>query len=212
MSYRNDHEAALARIDALEQEVATLRAIPTTPVAPRRRSRGWLVLAASTAAIVGGVIGGVAVGLAADTTPHPRHPLASSPVDRTFIKWCADAIQPAPQLDEERTDPRAERPVAVEPIGRTGAPCRAELRELLATPALSPDERDALWKWVVQEDELAGAISRIEVYYGNDPYTLDHYASARQLWVEYDRAYFSRNRALEQWRRQFTQVHESGDV
>jgi len=33
MSYRNDHEAALARIAALEQEVARLRTATATPAA-----------------------------------------------------------------------------------------------------------------------------------------------------------------------------------
>jgi hypothetical protein len=198
MTYRNDHEAALARIDSLEHELAGLRDKTPATAAPRRRKRTGLVVAGAMAALGFGVLGGVALVVASNAPP--RRPAAEAPVGRDFIVWCADAIQPGPVLDAEHTDPRATHPVTVEPIGHTGAPCRDELRRYLDTPDLSSEERDALWKWAIAEDELAGATSRIEVYYASDPYKLDSYSTANQLWLEYDRAYFSRNRALVAWR------------
>jgi hypothetical protein len=38
------------------------------------------------------------------------------------------------------------------------------------------------------------------VYYGSDPAALDGYATAPQLWTEYDRALTARDTALDLWR------------
>ena len=60
-----------------------------------------------------------------------------------------------------------------------------------------------LTQWVTHEDELAGAIARIETYYASDPYQLDNYTSAPQLWDEYERAHKRRDEAMDRWRIHF---------
>jgi hypothetical protein len=197
-TYRNDHEASLARVAALEQALYTLRKnsekVPrTAPPAVSRKP--WPLFAASLAALTLGTFGGVALGIANSQRPSDAKPAVSA-VDRTKLVECANGIEAAPLLGADLTDPRHPSPRPVAPIAATAAPCRADLTRLIEIAPLSPDERVLLWRWAVQEDELAGAISRIEVYYASDPYALDNYSTAKQLWVEYDRAHQGRNRAL----------------
>lgn len=197
-TYRNDHEAALARVAALELELDKARKSKATPVAtsPRPRRKPWPVFAASVAGLVVGMASGVA--LAVVGAPD------SARVDRDKLSSCANEIEAPAGFGADETDPHQVAPISIKPIARTAAPCRDELHAMIELAQLSRDERDALWKWAVQEDELAGAIARIEVYYASDPYELDSYSTAKQLWIEYDRAHTSRNRALDAWRRRFT--------
>jgi hypothetical protein len=203
-TYRNDHEATLARVDALERELAHARErkpeVIVTRV-PRRGSRRAL-FAATLIAVVSGVIGGAA--LVSGTSPDRAQPATAVRVDRSKLEACVREIQPAPALGAHATDPRQVMPRSIAPIALAAAPCRHELHTLIEVAPLSDAERKALWNWAVQEDELAGAISRIEVYYASDPYKLDNFSTATQLWVEYDRAYDGRNRALDDWRVRFT--------
>ena len=207
MTYRNDHEAALARVDALEQELAQLR--KTEPVRPKPSRGGMpgLAIAGGILALAAGVAGGVAIAIGSEpaAVKQPASEVRGEPGvgasgDRGTLTSCANAIQPKPALDAESTNPRGPHRLSVDAIGRTAAPCREQLHAFVGGSA---DERDALWQWAVSEDELAGTISRIEVYYANDPYKLDDYSTARQLWLEYDRACHVRNRVLEQWRLKF---------
>ena len=210
MSYRNDHDAALARVDALEQEVAKLRA--SAPAAPHKEhgnaSRGGmpvLAVAGSLVALVAGIAGGVAIAIGnEDASPRiEAQPPVVESVSRETLTACATAIAARPALlDADNTDPHRAQPVSVGSLHRTGAACRDELRAMAATA--SRGERDALGKWAAAEDELAGTISRIQVYYSSDPYKLDGYATAKQLWVEYDRALDGRDGALRDWRVKFT--------
>lgn len=214
MTYRNDHEAALARIDALEHELTELRAAPAPaePVehrAPRPRDRTAVVLTACTVGLFAGIVGGVMLGLGGESPREPRpHTVvkhdSSAPVRRDFILWCADAIRQGPIRSTQLTDPHGTHALRIEPTGHTGVACRDEVNQYVTSPELTANEREALWQWAVHEDELAGASSRIEVYYANDPAKLDGYATAPQLWLEYDRAYYGRNRAVDSWRENYT--------
>lgn len=204
MTYRNDHEAALARIDALEHELAEVRATPARApeqlLAPRYRNRAGIVMGACTVGLFGGIVGGFVLGSGPDREPRPHaatKPAVSAPVQRDVIRRCADWIQENARI-ADRQPPRAET------IAHVGAPCRGELHDYIRSPDLSDGEREALWQWAVQEDELVGDIARIEVYYTNDPEKLDSYASESQLWREYDRAYAGRNRALAHWVASYT--------
>jgi hypothetical protein len=211
MTYRNDHEAALARIDALEHELAEMRATPAPapiePLAPRRRGRTGLVLTMCTVGLFGGIVGGFVLGASGDEArashPHAAATKPAAPAHRDIIIWCADAIHYNSFVSDTH-DPHAMRQMPAEPIGSAGTSCRDELDEYVTLPDLNAGEREALWQWALQEDELAGARSRIEVYYANDPAKLDSYASANQLWREYDRAYYARYGALRHWRTSYT--------
>jgi hypothetical protein len=190
MTYRNDHDAALARIDSLEQELEAMKAAPKpAPVVPANRYAWKIGIVASAAAAV---LGGAWVVDRA----HTRAPLrASAPAVAVPIFASVDDFRPcvthvlAAQgdgFDAQTTDPRhGGRSVA--PIEAVGAPCRNELARLIRDDvALTRDQRVAFQRWLAAEDTLAGDLSRIVVYYTNDPYQLDNYATATQLWHEYN--------------------------
>lgn len=175
MSYRNDHDAALARVDALEAELhhmaleyEKLRTATPAPAAPRRRV--WAAIAITAGALSAFAIP-IGAHLAASNAP-PAPSIAPTPAAPFDLGACVRAIHMPPQLDATRTDPHgAAQPV--EPIVASIAPCRMQL---------------APGAWRDAEDQLAGAVSRIVVYYEHDPYALDGYRTARQLWREYDDA------------------------
>lgn len=191
MSYRNDHEAALLRVDALEQEVARLRkTAPPEKPATKSRARASLFRIGLVALLAGA---GVAAILGRD---RPTVAAAPAPVEQVKpkvvapdLRDCIAAIAPVDvKLDETTTDPHgAAEPIAW--IAKTGASCRAEL-------AKSSDP--AVQRWADAEAKLADPISLITVYYSGDPYTLDHYGTAAQLWREYHRARLVRDDALAQ--------------
>lgn len=199
MSYRNDHEAALLRVDALEQEVARLRSAPQPEAqrpAPKRRPYASL-LRAGVAMLLAGI--GVVAIIGRE---HPTVEAALPPaVERVVVpesvaalRSCIAAIKPAEGLNETTTDPHgaANSPA---PIVKTGASCRNQLASL-GELQLDPVVEDKLRRWAVAEDKLADPISMITVYYGADPYALDNYATAPQLWREYRRALATRDAAI----------------
>jgi hypothetical protein len=192
MSYRNDHEAALLRVDALEQELSSMMVArlqttaPTEKPATKSGPRASLFRIALAVVLVGA---GIAAIIGRD---RPTVAAAPAPVEQGMPKVggfreCIAAIAPVDdKIDETTTDPHG----AAEPtawIAKTGASCRAEL-------ARSTDP--AVRRWAAAEDKLADPISLISVYYGGDPYTLDHYGTAAQLWREYHRARVDRDAAL----------------
>ncbi|MDX2087648.1 MAG: hypothetical protein SFX73_07350 [Kofleriaceae bacterium] len=182
-------------MDALEGELRQLREArakqpgPTPPPpAPSRIHRvmfagGLLALVAS-----------IGVVLAEPVTESVAEPAALAPVDVSALRTCRAAIAPSPHFDAAQTDPRRTTHAHVRAIEKTGAPCRAVLDQELAV--VSGELRERLRAWVVAEDELVGAITRTVVYYEADPYAVDGYRSAPQLWREYDRAVEARDLAL----------------
>lgn len=184
MTYRSDHDAALARVDALEAENAQLQrqltALPSATVPPSR-PRYW------PAVIIVPVVGIAAAMLAG---PKP-------PTKGMALEQCAQSLAPKPALDATETDPHGRaRPVAA--VARTLG-CEAEIARRLAS--IIPDnERLALERWRAAEGELSNEVSLITTYYTNDPYKLDHYTSAVQLWREYERAFDHRQVAIAEWR------------
>lgn len=204
-TYRNDHEAALARVEALEHELAEARRQRRKPGgAPAPVSRKpWPLFAAGLIAGSIGIAAGVALAVAGSSEPAALGAPAPPHVDRSELASCANTIEAAPPIGAELSDPHEAVPLPVTALARTIAPCRAELHTLIEVAPVSAEEREALWRWALHEDELAGAISRIEVYYRSDPYQLDNYSTAEQLWREYSRAYEQRNDALSDWRLHF---------
>ena len=159
---------------ALEQEVARLQTVaPAEKPATRSRPHASLFRVALAVVLVGA---GVAAMIARD---RPTVAAAPAPVEQLMptvsggLRECIAVIAPVDdQLDETTTDPHG----AAEPtawIAKTGASCRAEL---------SKSTDPAVRRWADAEDKLADPISLITVYYGSDPYTLDHYGTAPQLW------------------------------
>jgi hypothetical protein len=98
-------------------------------------------------------------------------------------------------FDARTTDPHANgRSVA--PIEKVVASCRRELAEITNAIGLTDQQRGAFQRWLAAEDTLAGDVSRIVVYYTNDPYQLDNYSTASQLWREYETDRAARDAAL----------------
>lgn len=214
MTYRSDHDAALARVDALELDNARLAAEnaklrePSVRHEYREPAEGLPASGTRTAITVfcvGSVLAAALIaGAITSVDEHREHAIQRLDVRATGIAHdrlvqCAHAIAPKPHLDATVTDPHAARPLKIDPVAATGAACRDEMRVYLDSAVIDSHERRALEGWHDAEDELAGAISRLVVYYGNDPYMLDGYSTARQVWLEYDRAVSARDAALASW-------------
>jgi hypothetical protein len=199
MSYRNDHDAALHRVDALEGELARLRKLhdkTETPPPKKAPTRTGLFVASL-------LIGACTVAVAArsfragfaDASVYEPEPVQAASGHPAGLRACADAIRsPAARFDAITTDPRRGTAEPVSAIVPTGATCRDTMRGWAGTTNRDLIERVGVW--AASEDQLAGAISRILVYYESDPYLLDNYATAAQLWREYDAAISARDRAL----------------
>jgi hypothetical protein len=209
MSYRNDHDAALHRVDALEGELARLRKeydaksrqpAPDVPTKPIRR--GWIGIVMVAVVVAAWVYRESRTTTVQPAVPAPvieqvvvkQKPVAPAP----DLRSCANAIEKLSiRLDASNTDPhgatRDGTPrQSVSRIAGTGAGCRAALS---AHAKSSGDELFVAWS--AAEDQLAGTITRILVYYNDvDPYVLDNYATADQLWREYDAAIVLRDQAL----------------
>lgn len=205
MSYRNDHDAAVARVDALSSEVKTLAAenarlrggITMVPQAEPSVNRG-------VAALVLATLAGAGV-LAAVVISRSHHVSAPMPkdvpvvVDNADLRTCARALELVPfDADAKATDPRGANQSLSTVKRSTG--CRAQIREVLDTGVISDDERATLEKWGEAEAKLDASVSMISEYYAHDPYALDGYSSAPQLWSEYRRALVIRNQTLARWR------------
>lgn len=185
MTYRSDHDAALARVDALEAENAQLQRklsarTPTKAKPDRRRywaAVGFIPVVGITAAVLAG--------------PKP-------PAHEADLESCAQSLAAKPALDATETDPRGHaRPVVA--IARTLG-CASTIEHVLDSAVISDEERLALERWRAAEGELSNEVSLIATYYAGDPYKLDNYASGVQLWREYDRAYDHRQLAIAEWR------------
>lgn len=198
MTYRNDHEAALLRVDALEQEVARLRTAAPPPKPATKPRVGASLLRIGIAMLVTGV--GVAAVVGRDRPAAVAAPAiveVAQPVEVELdsVKDCIAKIAPLDRaLDETTTDPNGAA-VSTANLAKTGASCRVEIAAL-ANSAASPELRDKFRRWSIAEDKLADPISLITVYYANNPYALDHYSTAPQLWREYHRARNARDAVL----------------
>jgi len=184
MTYRSDHDAALARVDALEAENAALqRKLSANAPAKAKpdRSRIWGMA-------MGVPLAGIAI--AVFTGPKPR-------VRNLELESCVRSLSEKPALDATETDPHGHaRPVLA--VARTSS-CASQIDHVLSTKIISTQERIALERWRSTEDELSNEVSLIAEYYANDPYKLDNYASGVQLWREYERAYDHRRVAIAEW-------------
>jgi hypothetical protein len=132
---------------------------------------------------------------AAVAAPAVVEVAAEVPAELDSLKDCIAKIAPlGRELNETTTDPHGAA-VSTADIAKTGASCRIEIAAL-ANSAASPELRDRFRRWSIAEDKLADPISLITVYYANNPYALDHYATAPQLWREYHRARNARDAVL----------------
>jgi hypothetical protein len=210
MSYRNDHDAAVARVDALQHEVARLAAendklrAPGPVAAPARKPRLGLGLVTILGGGAVAAITGLMLGLAATASGAPHEAPAPQPLiagnERAAVPDgpmsladCANAIAPRPVAD-----PR--KPLDVAALERTSASCRTALRELARGDV--PGD-DSVTRWSNAEDRLANRISLLVVYYSSDPAALDSYTAAPRLWTEYDEARSARDAALDVWRARY---------
>jgi hypothetical protein len=187
MSYRNDHDAALNRVAALERELAMLK---SEPQGTKKNEEDEDELRVSEHGgehkLMGVLVGGAAailciVGLMWRVTSQME---AAPVVDEEDVPAKVVAPLPAPSLvdndacamqierwavrDAAFADPRGVSPRPAAELMRGVAPCSA-------------GDGDA-------SAEVLNVSSLITVYYENDPVALDGYQSAEQLWREYHRA------------------------
>jgi hypothetical protein len=214
MSYRSDHEAALMRVDALEAELARVRReTPSKPAPPKKRGGALTFVITAAAVTITLLLGKVAwVALASPPTAQaamikPAIEPAMLPNETRSLRACIADIAPvAGSVDETTTNPRhatGASPVSWVPL--TGAGCRSEITAAAQSMTVPDDLRTIVQRWGTAEDVLAGTISLIVVYYENDPYALDGYATAGQLWREYHAARLARDSVL----REVAQVLEA---
>lgn len=213
MTYRNDHEATLLRADALEREVARLRAeAAKNPKGDARAGVGRRTIAVTVAAgaVAAGVLGAVllaalGIGISARDADadamNERIDAIETTTNASALDACIESIAPVPGTDGTRLTVGEIRAVET-----TGAPCREDLLQIASTNLWSPSEKDALRRWAAAEDRLANAISMICVYQSSGPDKLDGGATAHQLWSEYIRAHRERDRAITDWQ----QAHQGG--
>ncbi len=176
MSYRNDHDAALNRVAALEGELARLRGEKGKPEKQRvPESSGRYRL-------VGAMLGAFAlicIGMVWRVTSAGAREVVDVDVEDPY-----DVVAPIVPMDE--------------------ATCMAEIDARAVTDAAAADPRNTVRTPIASlfrspiacrlsssgrlKGELDNVTSLITVYYENDPVTADGYASAEQLWREYHRA------------------------
>lgn len=178
MSYRNDHDAALSRVDALERELAQLRGERKAEekrkrIAPEKGHR---------------VLGVVAVG-------------AGVIACAVGVLWSMTAREYPARIVEEPEMQAPEAEVAPEPIVMSREACERSIEEWAVRDARATDPRVAghesaevilrravVCAGVLPSVEQENVTSLITVYYESDPVALDGYATAEQLWREYHRA------------------------
>lgn len=208
MSYRNDHDAALSRVDALEAELDAMRRkyerdVAEKPPQERTSRPRWIaggLLAVMTVATGVGLAMLIRLALIDREAPPATAPAVADapailPSDVLALRECRDAIAPLTvKLTAETTDPHGAK-MDTAPIVRTGAPCR-RLLQTADSLGITPELRPLVAQWSLAEDELIGSITRTRVYYASDPYAADGYRSAQQLWKEYDRALTARDAVL----------------
>ncbi|HSD89059.1 MAG TPA: hypothetical protein VLB44_16135 [Kofleriaceae bacterium] len=201
MSYRSDHDAALARVDALELENARLAdensrlRDPTPATAESAFGKKTRIAFGMGSASLTAIVIGMFVASSQPTSHHAKAP----PAVHIDLAGCAGRLAAKPLLGPKTTDPHDPTSLRVDQITLTTG-CRDDIRQVLDEGVISDVERYVLTRWLGAEDDLANRVSMITTYYANDPYTLDGYSTAPQLWREYDQAYDRRQAALEEWR------------
>ena len=190
MSYRNDHDAALARVDALETEVERLRKQPVAlPAVVRTGIAKRTAVGVAVAALLAGGIATATFYGEVSAEPAERVASLDARVNRVNLDACIADIARMPDVP----DSGVLTPTLVHAVDHSAAAC--DVREVRNAGIWAPSEHAALDAWISAEDNLSNAISMIDVYYAGAA-TLDNYASARQLWREYERARFARDAAI----------------
>ena len=179
MSSRNDHDAALNRVAALESELARLRGDRSEVkgakrIEPERDGEQKLigVLVAGAMAILGAValVWRVTSVENAAADEEEMSPVVQLEPVRPMVddETCANEIEARAVSDAQAADPRGASPAKVEELMRAPIVCGGTAG--------------------VRSAEEGNVSSLITVYYENDPVTADGYQSAEQLWREYHRA------------------------
>ena len=213
MSFRDDHEAAIARVSALEGEVehltrenerlqaenAALRDPPKPPKPPKpqrtptERSQRIRKLAPKIAGVVGVVaVFALMVGLPAytDCKNERSYKAELGDFERQKSTWYAlvefedCARDTLHQLDLGSLDAAKQ-----DPRGNSyrGAPtlneCVEKLAVLASIPTLAP-AKDALDQWRIAYATASGPHKRLDEYYRNQDWKDDNYAAGPQLWAD----------------------------
>lgn len=213
MSYRNDHDAALLRVDALEAdnarlaaENAKLRAGETVELPKPKRSTKRGLMAATFVGVAFAMAAGVIAIAEPDASrrlPAPTPPVADDKPAALFTKadideCTLDLVRTPAYHDAVSTDPHGAARSVGPALQASG--CLAEIRGVLDYATISPEERTKLEIWADAQTRLDATVAMVAEYYKGDPYKLDGYSTAPQLWTEYNRALEVRNTAYEEWR------------
>lgn len=218
MAYREDLDAALARVDALQHESSALEAentrlrrdlasaMPTSEVIERTTAPGATALGALVLLATGALVG-MAATLRLERPAHParsaeealsavsREPYALDP-STLELDACVASIGAPPHVAgayRSRAD--------IEAIVLTAAPCRDSLPDLIAHARVDYPHELALHAWQDAEDELANRIALVTSAFQDDPLAEREHPDAMRLWSEYERTLAVRNAALDLWLR-----------
>ena len=196
MSYRNDHDAALLRVAALEREVAHLRTVRRVePLRAPHRAR--TALTALAIALTSGIATLVVTHTSGASPEAPTPPDSVADATRAVLRRCIAAIAPLPgPLTAASTDPHSPNADSIAPIFATAAGCRDELAFAIRSRSFDPPLQEVLERWRFAEDALCNRIWLIATYYASSPYLSDRYQSAQQLWREFHAAHDARDIAL----------------
>lgn len=199
MSYRNDHDAALARVDALQAEVAQLKRdaakAPRPPV--RRGALRWLGAGIGIATLAGIFTGAFVLGSSAEAESQTSEAVAQldTRMHRARLDLCVEAIAQTPQ----RVAPDSVSPGDLRAFEAMAGSCLTTLRAVRGEGLWSPAEIEALDAWITAEETLGNTVSMMSIYYSDQP-PRDNYASSAQLSREYGRARSQRDDAVAHWR------------
>lgn len=216
MSYRSDHDAAVARGDTLEHENARLaaenaRLRDVAPLAdpPDRPSGVVALFIAGTVVVLVVLLFGLVIthrpqdrldtsrDTRSDTTGSETTESARMFADHPLTTCALRLVNP--HLDAEMTDPHGVAPRSVHIIEETRAPCRAEIDAFRYDRYIRGESYRALEEWSMAEDRIARSIAELVEYYRTDPYQRDGYKSAPERWAAYNRALDQRDAALRRW-------------
>ena len=196
-TYRDDHEAAVARVEALEAENARLSAeldsLKQSP-ATTTTTRSVPALLALALAIIGGTF--VVAARSEDntnrSTPSDKNEIPTESRAANPVKDCATKLATKPTLEE-----LDEAGAGALSHGRST--CRDEVYTRLTRNVISAEERRILQWWLQAEDTLTPAFVRLRRHYTTEILTRNDNGAA--LYQAYEQAYDDRQAAIDAWMR-----------
>jgi len=149
MSYRDDHDAALARIDALEEELSLLRnQQPPAPEAQptRRWTKGMLSMTGILFAIAA-----LCIGIARYGSPMPK-----------LVAPAPEPVAAAVAKPSHLMDCVAQLDAAIAAKRSIGADCIEQIADQAHDSSLGDDVHDVLRHWLAAEQAMTAGTGRAQ--------------------------------------------------